>query len=77
MSPSPDHLAQVVEIAKREKVGIIVARPANIDLARKVASECGATAAVLPLSSTTEGEFAGYLAYMERVVTLFEKGLSR
>jgi zinc/manganese transport system substrate-binding protein len=77
VSPSPEHLARVIEIAKREKVGIIVARPANIDLAKKVAAECGATAAVIPLSSTTEGEFSGYLEYLERVVALFERSLRR
>lgn len=77
VSPSPDHLARVVEIAKREKVGIIVARPANLDLAKKVAAECRATAVVLPLSSTTEGETAGYLAYIEHVVAHFERSSKR
>lgn len=77
VSPSPDHLARVVEIAKQERVGIIVARPANADLAKKVAAECGATAVVLPLSSTTEGDTAGYFEYIEHIVALFEKSLKR
>jgi ABC-type Zn uptake system ZnuABC Zn-binding protein ZnuA len=77
VSPSPEYLAEVIEIARREKVGLIVARPANEDLARKVAKEVGATAVVLTLASTTEGETAGYLAFIDHAVAQFAAHLRR
>jgi ABC-type Zn uptake system ZnuABC Zn-binding protein ZnuA len=77
VSPSPEHLAEVIEIARREKVGIVVARPANEDIAKKVAREIGATAVVLPLASAAEGEDAGYFAFIDRAVAQFAAHLRR
>ena len=77
VSPSARYLAEVVETGKKEKVGAILARPANADIANKVAKEIGATPLILPLASTTKGEFEGYETFFEQVVTRLETNLKK
>ena len=77
VSPSPRHLAAVVETGKKEKVGVVIARPANADIAKKIAKEIGATPLILPLASTTKGEFEGYAAFFESVVAALESSLKK
>ena len=77
VSPSARHLSGVVETGKKEKVGVIIARPANADIAKKVAKEIGATPLILPLASTTKGEYEGYEAFFEKVVTRLETNLKK
>jgi len=75
VSPHPKHLKSVIETGRKENVGLILARPANKDLAEKVARDLGATAVVLPLASTTDHD--GYLEYLEEVVSTFEDHLKK
>ncbi len=75
VSPNPKHLQSVIDIGRKENVGLILARPANKDLADKVARDLGATAVVLPLASTSD--YDGYLEYLEEVVSTFEDHLKK
>ncbi|MEM7167991.1 MAG: metal ABC transporter substrate-binding protein [Planctomycetota bacterium] len=77
VAPSPKYLAEVAGVAKREGVGLITARPANIDLAGKVAASCDAKAIVLPLASAASGPLEGYIPFLEHVVKTFESHLKR
>lgn len=77
LSPTPSHLAKVIRTAKAEKVGIIVSRPQNADIAKRVARGCGATAVVLPIMSSTEGKTQGWFKFMDHVVDTFSSHLTR
>ncbi|HGY91154.1 MAG TPA: zinc ABC transporter substrate-binding protein [Planctomycetes bacterium] len=77
LAPTPSHLARVIKIGRREHVGIVAARPANADVAEKVARAIGAKTAILPLSSTTKGRYKGYFHYMDQVVDTFAAGLKK
>lgn len=75
VTPQAAHIAKVVEIANQKNVGLIISRPANKDLALKVASNCNANVVVLPHWSSTTGTLQGYIPFMELVVSTFEKNL--
>ena len=77
LSPTPKHLARVIKNAKSEKAGLIVSRPQNLDIAKRVAKSCGATAVVLPIMSATEGKTKGWFAFMDHVVDTFAANLTR
>ena len=77
VSPQPAYLASVVDVARKENVGLIVSRPATLDLAKKIASNSSAKALVLAQSSSTSGEFPGYISFMDHVITSFEENLHR
>ena len=75
LAPSPSHLAAVVRTARAKRVGLVIARPANLDIAKKVAHEVNAKAVSLPLTSATKGPLSGYLKFMDHVVATFAKHL--
>ncbi len=75
LAPTPAHLASVIETARTEKVGLVVAKPGSAGTAEKVAAECGAKAAALPLSSSASD--ASWFAFMDRVVETFATHLRR
>ncbi len=77
LAPTPSHLARVIGIGRREHVGLVVARPANADVAEKVARAIGGKTAILPLSSTKKGRYKGYFHYMDQVVDAFAAGLKK
>lgn len=77
VTPQPAYLVSVVDTARAENVGLIVARPANLDLAKKIESNCSARALVLSHSSSATGELMGYIPFMDHVVTVFEENLHR
>jgi zinc/manganese transport system substrate-binding protein len=69
LAPTAAHLAALVETARREQVGVILATPRLESAARKVAEGCGAELLIQPLSSALEGPTQGYLAFLDHVVT--------
>ncbi|NCF56621.1 MAG: zinc ABC transporter solute-binding protein [Planctomycetia bacterium] len=75
VTPHATQLAKVMNIAKQKNVGLIISRPATLDLALKIASNCEATALVLPHSSSESGTLQGYIPFMEHVVRAFEGNL--
>ncbi|HMS15916.1 MAG TPA: metal ABC transporter substrate-binding protein [Planctomycetota bacterium] len=71
VSPTASHFAALTEIGKRENVGLVVARPANADLATRAASLIGAHAVLLSTGSHREGEQKGWFAFMDQAVQAF------
>ncbi|MCA8971598.1 MAG: zinc ABC transporter substrate-binding protein [Planctomycetes bacterium] len=69
LPPSAKHLANIIELAKREKVRLVVARPRFAELARRVAKDCGAEARILQIGSLASGR--GWLAFMDDIVAQF------
>ena len=76
VTPHASQIAKVSETAKRENIGLVVSRPVNQDIARKVATSNGATAITLPHHSSTKGKLQGYIPFMEHIVSTFEKNLN-
>lgn len=75
LAPTPTHLRLMVARAEEEQVGLIVARPQNIDIAKRVAKEVGAKAAVLQLCSARAGKMRGWFEFMDHVVKTFASNL--
>lgn len=69
LPPSAKHLADIIELAKRENVRLVVARPRFAELARRVAKDCGADARILQIGSLASGR--GWLAFMDDIVAQF------
>lgn len=74
LPPSASYLAEVIEVAKREQVGLVVARPRFAELAERVARACGAEARVLQLGSTTSDK--GWFEFMDATVAAFARALT-
>ncbi|MCB9870050.1 MAG: zinc ABC transporter substrate-binding protein [Planctomycetes bacterium] len=77
LAPTPTHLAKMIDLAKRERIGLIVARPQRADLARRVARDAGAEVALLQLGSSSEGSAKGWFAFMTRTVDAFAARLRK
>ncbi|MCA8942505.1 MAG: zinc ABC transporter substrate-binding protein, partial [Planctomycetes bacterium] len=77
VSPTPNHVAQLVEIGKRDDVKMVVGRPGYADVASRVAEAIGATAVSLPTASASSGEMHGWFEFMDRVVHTFSRALSK
>ena len=77
VAPGARYLADVIRQAREQNVGLVVSRPAFVDVARKVADGIDCKAVVLPLSSTTSGEYEGYLNFISKVVDVFAENLRK
>ena len=75
VTPHATRLAEVTEKARQNSVGLIIVRPVNQDLARKIAANCDAKIAILPHHSSVKGNLKGYIPFMEHIVSTFEKNL--
>ena len=75
VTPHATRLAEVTEKAQQNNVGLIIVRPVNRDLARKIAANCDAKIAILPHHSSVKGNLKGYIPFMEHIVSTFEKNL--
>ena len=67
----------MVNAARVANAGLIVSRPQNADIARRVAESCNARAVVLPTMSSTDGKTKGWFAFMDCVIDTFAENLIR